>query len=71
MLVVLDAVQLEQVPRDLVVDEPPVGGVLDGKVLGSGRTLQYAGRPESASPAAGSLKVHLAEQDALVKQALG
>ena len=44
---------------------------LDGKVLGSGRTLQYAGRPESASPAAGSLKVHLAEQDALVKQALG
>jgi 2-oxoglutarate dehydrogenase E1 component len=44
---------------------------LDGRVLGSGRTLQYAGRAESASPAAGSLKVHTAEQDALVKQALG
>ncbi|MFI4945283.1 MAG: hypothetical protein ACHP85_18585, partial [Burkholderiales bacterium] len=33
--------------------------------------LEYAGRAASAAPAPGSLKVHLVEQDALVKQALG
>ncbi len=31
----------------------------------------YVGREEAASPATGSAKVHAAEQDALVKQALG
>ena len=44
---------------------------LDGDVLASGRQLEYVGRAASAAPAPGSLKVHLAEQDALVKQALG
>ena len=44
---------------------------LDGDVLASGRQLEYAGRAASAAPAPGSLKVHLVEQDALVKQALG
>ena len=44
---------------------------LDGDVFASGRTLRYAGRAASAAPAPGSLKVHLAEQDALVKEALG
>jgi len=44
---------------------------LDGEVLASGRTLRYAGRAASAAPAPGSLKVHLAEQDALVRDALG
>ncbi|HET7664322.1 MAG TPA: 2-oxoglutarate dehydrogenase E1 component, partial [Rhodanobacteraceae bacterium] len=33
-------------------------------------TLSYAGRARSASPAAGHLKTHLAEQEALVEQAL-
>jgi 2-oxoglutarate dehydrogenase E1 component len=44
---------------------------LDGDVFASGRALRYAGRAASAAPAPGSLKVHLAEQAALVKEALG
>ena len=36
-----------------------------------GRVPLYAGRAASAAPAPGSLKVHLAEQDALVREALG
>ena len=44
---------------------------LDGDVFASGRTLRYAGRAASAAPAPGSLKVHLAEQEALVREALG
>jgi 2-oxoglutarate dehydrogenase E1 component len=43
----------------------------DGDVFASGRPLRYAGRAASAAPAPGSLKVHLAEQEALVKEALG
>ncbi len=42
----------------------------DGDVETAGRGLRYAGRAASASPAPGSLKVHLAEQEALVKLAL-
>lgn len=38
--------------------------------LAEGQKLSYAGRPASASPAAGYLSVHLREQEALVKQAL-
>jgi 2-oxoglutarate dehydrogenase E1 component len=34
------------------------------------QTLRYVGRPESASAATGSLKVHLKEQAALIKAAL-
>jgi 2-oxoglutarate dehydrogenase E1 component len=44
---------------------------LDGDVLAPGRPPRYAGRAASAAPAPGSLKVHLAEQDALVRDALG
>jgi 2-oxoglutarate dehydrogenase E1 component len=44
---------------------------LDGDVEAAGRALRYAGRPASAAPAPGSLKVHLAEQEALVREALG
>jgi 2-oxoglutarate dehydrogenase E1 component len=44
---------------------------LDGDVYASARPLRYAGRAASAAPAPGSLKVHLAEQDALVREALG
>jgi 2-oxoglutarate dehydrogenase E1 component len=43
---------------------------LDGNVETGGRTLRYVGRAPSASPASGSLKVHLTEQAKLVRQAL-
>jgi 2-oxoglutarate dehydrogenase E1 component len=43
---------------------------LDGNVETGGRTLGYVGRAPSASPASGSLKVHLTEQAKLVRQAL-
>lgn len=44
---------------------------LDGDVpAAGGRQPRYAGRAASASPAPGQLKVHLAEQEALVKDAL-
>ncbi|MHB8679253.1 MAG: 2-oxoglutarate dehydrogenase E1 component [Rudaea sp.] len=39
-------------------------------VLGEGRSLHYAGRTRSPAPAAGHLATHLAEQAALVEQAL-
>ncbi|MCI0574376.1 MAG: 2-oxoglutarate dehydrogenase E1 component, partial [Myxococcaceae bacterium] len=45
---------------------------LDGVVPGSeGRELSYVGRSVSASPATGTHKVHVAEQQAIVAQALG
>jgi 2-oxoglutarate dehydrogenase E1 component len=44
---------------------------LDGDVDVGGRPLRYAGRSASASPAPGSLRAHLAEQEALVREALG
>jgi len=43
---------------------------LDGEVAAGGRVPRYAGRKESASPAAGSHKVHLLEQEALLEAAL-
>lgn len=43
---------------------------LDGDVDAGGRALRYAGRKESASPATGSHKVHLQEQEAVVRSAL-
>jgi 2-oxoglutarate decarboxylase len=45
--------------------------LLDGEVDAGGRGLRYAGRAASASPAPGSLKAHLAEQERLVREALG
>ncbi len=42
----------------------------DGDVDGGGRPLQYAGRAAAAATAPGSLKAHLAEQAALVSEAL-
>jgi 2-oxoglutarate dehydrogenase E1 component len=44
---------------------------LDGDVESGGRSPRYAGRAASAAPAPGSLKVHLAEQGALLRSALG
>src|SRR5881392_4232152 len=40
------------------------------RVLPEDRTLNYAGRPEAASPATGSFKLHLAEERELVNAAL-
>ncbi|PJZ68642.1 2-oxoglutarate dehydrogenase E1 component [Leptospira perolatii] len=39
------------------------------ELLPNGQRLKYAGRKESASPAAGHMKVHLQEQDQLVQDA--
>jgi 2-oxoglutarate dehydrogenase E1 component len=45
---------------------------LDGEVAGTpGRPLAYAGRPPSASPATGSHRIHVREQEELVRAALG
>lgn len=41
------------------------------ELLGAGQKLHYAGRPASASPAAGQMKVHQVEQENLMKSALG
>lgn len=43
---------------------------LDGPMRDARRTVQYVGREESASPAPGSHKVHVAEQEAIVAEAL-
>jgi 2-oxoglutarate dehydrogenase E1 component len=43
---------------------------LDDRIDPAARTLGYAGGAESAAPAPGSLKVHLGEQEALVRDAL-
>ena len=47
-----------------------IEGVLAGLDLKAKRPA-YVGRPAAASPATGLAKVHQAEQDALVKMALG
>lgn len=39
-------------------------------LIGPDRTLSYVGRPESASPAEGSLALHLIEQQRLITEAL-
>ena len=44
---------------------------LDGDAEARRRPPRYAGRAASAAPAPGSLKVHLAEQEALLREALG
>jgi 2-oxoglutarate dehydrogenase E1 component len=44
--------------------------VLDGLVDVGDRTLRYAGRDASAAPGPGSLRTHLAEQEALTRAAL-
>jgi 2-oxoglutarate dehydrogenase E1 component len=45
---------------------------LDGAVPGLGeRNVRYVGRPASASPAGGSHRLHVIEQEAILAQALG
>jgi len=39
--------------------------------LGPAHALQYAGRPGAAAPASGIHKLHVAQQEALVRAALG
>jgi len=41
------------------------------QLLQDGQKLIYAGRQASASPAAGQKKVHEAEQEKLIRDALG
>lgn len=41
------------------------------KLLGNGTEVEYAGRQASASPAAGQKKIHDAEQEKLIKEAIG
>jgi len=48
--------------------QPRIEDVLEG--LGRSDRLRYAGRPESASPAVGYMKVHEQQQKALVEEAL-
>ena len=50
--------------------EPLIEDVLTNDVKTKSQRPIYCGRPESASPATGYLKVHNQEQEALVKQAL-
>ena len=40
-------------------------------LLTDGRRLRYAGRAEAASPATGSPRIHRAERDQLLEDALG
>lgn len=43
---------------------------LDGALREARRAVRYVGREESASPASGSHKVHVAEQESIVAKAL-
>ncbi len=49
--------------------EPRIDGLLEGSKE-TPRRIAYVGRPEAASPASGSFKTHIHEQDALVGEAL-
>jgi 2-oxoglutarate decarboxylase len=65
-----ELVWAQEEPRNMgawrFVREMALDGVLDT----GGRLLRYVGRRASASPAPGSLRVHQAEQDALLREAL-
>ena len=50
--------------------EPYVTWVLD-HIKASNRSLRYAGRPASASPATGLMSKHLTQLSALLEDALG
>jgi 2-oxoglutarate dehydrogenase complex dehydrogenase (E1) component-like enzyme len=65
-----DLVWAQEEPRNMGAWRFVRERFLDGDVDAAGRTLLYAGRRESASPATGSHKVHLQEQEAVVRAAL-
>ncbi|HET7745777.1 MAG TPA: multifunctional oxoglutarate decarboxylase/oxoglutarate dehydrogenase thiamine pyrophosphate-binding subunit/dihydrolipoyllysine-residue succinyltransferase subunit, partial [Vicinamibacteria bacterium] len=66
-----DLVWAQEEPRNMgawrFVREQFLDGVV--RTVG-GRPLRYVGRPDSASPATGSHKTHVAEQEAIVEAAL-
>jgi 2-oxoglutarate dehydrogenase E1 component len=67
----VDLVWAQEEPRNMGAWRFIRERFLDGEARHpGGRVPRYVGRPDSASPAAGSLKVHLAEQEALVREAL-
>jgi 2-oxoglutarate dehydrogenase E1 component len=63
-------VWVQEEPRNMGAWRFVRENVLDGTVDVGGRTLGYVGRAASAAPAPGSLKVHVAEQEALLREAL-
>jgi 2-oxoglutarate dehydrogenase E1 component len=65
-----ELVWVQEEPRNMGAWRFVREDLLDGKVDIGGRALGYVGRAASASPAPGSLKVHLAEQARLVREAL-
>ena len=66
-----DLVWAQEEPRNMGAWRFVRERFLDGEVRHpGGRLPRYVGRPASASPATGSLKKHLAEQEALVQEAL-
>jgi 2-oxoglutarate dehydrogenase E1 component len=67
-----DLVWAQEEPRNMGAWRFVREQFLDGAVpAAEGRALRYVGRSASASPAGGSHKTHVAEQEAIVAQALG
>jgi 2-oxoglutarate decarboxylase len=67
-----DLVWAQEEPRNMGAWRFVREWFLDGEVADPGRRVpRYVGRVASASPAPGSHKVHLLEQEAIVAQALG
>jgi 2-oxoglutarate decarboxylase len=66
-----ELVHCQEEPRNMGVWRFLRERFLDGDVAGAGaRTLRYIGRHASASPAPGSHKVHVTEQDEIVAEVL-
>ena len=65
-----ELVWVQEEPRNMGAWRFVRESVLDGVVDSGGRGLRYVGRAASAAPAPGSLRTHLAEQEALVREAL-
>jgi 2-oxoglutarate decarboxylase len=65
-----ELVWVQEEPRNMGAWRFVRESVLDGLVEIGGRPLRYVGRAPSAAPAPGSLRIHLAEQEALVREAL-
>jgi 2-oxoglutarate dehydrogenase E1 component len=65
-----ELVWVQEEPRNMGAWRFVRESVLDGLVDTGGRPLRYVGRAPSAAPAPGSLRTHLAEQEALVREAL-
>jgi 2-oxoglutarate dehydrogenase E1 component len=65
-----DLVWAQEEPRNMGAWRFVRERFLDGDVDAGGRALRYAGRKESASPATGSHKVHLQEQEGVLRSAL-